>query len=328
MTRFIHIADIHHARYDDTNILVEHSSFDIQRDKLNQLAHVIHTESIQAVLVAGDIEVSDPNDFLPYLRDWTRLGASVYIIFGDHDVHRAVYTDVWETVENVHCFLEPGYVFDARLGAGIYGLSCEARRIGLSESFVTVPQRRDAYPNLFLTHGNRTDFPKDVIASLGYDYYALGHLHEHKQPFTRGGVPFVYPGHVFSVWDGSGKAWTTGYVIGTISPDGVTHEFRPFEGPETRRIAFNRFDRNEDRIRLSLDNIAWDNDGWVTDDDSVMRFLVCAILTRYPDDYFVTPSDRSQNVTRVCMTGRTLLRNEIRFEDFYRRSFKATATTQ
>lgn len=328
MTRFIHIADLHHARHDDTTRLIEHASFDIQRSKLQQLADVILTEGIQAVLVAGDVEVSEPEDFLPYLKEWTMLGATVYIVFGDHDVNRIAYKKVWETVGNVHCFLEPDYVFDERLGAGIYGLSCEPRRAGLREAFLRVSPRHDSHPNLFLTHGDRTDFPPDVVRTLGYDYFALGHLHEYKPPFVRGGVPFIYPGHVFSVWDGSGKAWRTGFVIGTISADGVSHEYRPFEGAETRRISFNRFMRDEGRIRLTLDNIVWDHDGWVKDDDMIMRSLVRSILTRYPDDYFITPSNRSQAITRVCMTGRTLLGDNSAFENFYHRSFKATATTQ
>lgn len=328
MSRFIHIADLHHARHLDTTIFAEHSSFDVQRTKLTQLAAVIRSEHIKAVLIAGDIEVSDPNDFLPYLSEWTDLGASVYIVFGDHDINREAYKASWETVDRVYCFLDPGYIYDERLGAGIYGLSCQTRRNGLTTSFLSVPPRSDDYPNVFLSHGNRNDFPVATVASLGYDYFALGHLHRHKEPFTRGGIPFVYPGQVFSVWDGSGKSWTTGYVIGTISKDGVSHAFCPFQGPETRRISFNRFIKKEHHIQMTLDNIADRHSYWVEDDEYVTRSIVRNLLSRYPEDYFVTPSDRNRKPTRICMTGQTLLREVSHFEDYYHRLFKATAKTQ
>ena len=108
MTRFIHIADLHHARHTGNAITAERTSFDIQADKLAQLAEVIRRENIKAVLIAGDIEVSDPEDFVPYLKTWTALGASVYLVYGDHDLNRLAYDDCWRQIEHVHSFLRPG----------------------------------------------------------------------------------------------------------------------------------------------------------------------------------------------------------------------------
>ena len=145
MRRFLHIADLHHARHTSNAITAERSSFDVQREKLQQLNDIIRSESVQAVFVAGDIEVSDADDFLPYLIEWTALGAAVYIVFGEHDVNRLEYKASWENVPGVHCFLEPGYVVDFRLGLGIYGLSCDSNQVGLPHQLEQIP----TLPTLF-----------------------------------------------------------------------------------------------------------------------------------------------------------------------------------
>lgn len=75
MPNFLHIADLHHARHTGNAIHAEQTSFHIQRDKLQQLASVIREHEIAAVLIAGDIEVSDSYDLVPYLEEWTSVGA-------------------------------------------------------------------------------------------------------------------------------------------------------------------------------------------------------------------------------------------------------------
>lgn len=328
MTRFIHIADLHHARHAGNAITAERTSFAVQADKLAQLADVIREESITAILIAGDIEVSDPEDFIPYLKTWTALGASVYVVYGDHDLNRLAYDDCWRQIEHVHSFLRPGYTFNEALGAGIYGLSCETNQAGLKEQIARTPVRDDPYPNIFLSHGGRDRFPTSVVTRLGFTYYALGHHHRYES-IRRGGANLVYPGHVFSVWDGCGKAWPTGYVLGEVTPSGITHEFRTFKGPETRRISLNPFLRDGSRLWLTRDNIDGLSEQWIEDDETALRELVRSTLSDYPDDYFVTPSRSTGYPTRrLSMTGKTLLEDDNRFEEFFARSFKATKTTQ
>jgi len=131
------------------------------------------------------------------------------------------------------------------------------------------------------------------------------------------------------VWDGCGKAWPTGYVIGEVTPSGITHEFRPFTGPETRRLSFNPFIRDGSCILLTRDNLEGPSEQWIEEDETVLRELVRSTLTAYPNDYFVTPSQSTGFPTRrLSMTGRTLLKDDERFEEFFARSFKATKTTQ
>lgn len=328
MTRFIHIADLHHARHDSAAITAQQSSFAVQTEKLTQLEAVIRQEDIKAVLIAGDIEVSDPKDFVPYLETWTALGASVYLVYGDHDVHRLAYESCWRIIEHVHGFLRPGYIFDEALGAGIYGLSCETNQAGLKEAVAQTPTRHDPYPNIFLSHGDRQRFPASAVSQLGFDYYALGHHHRY-ETLRRGGADIVYPGHIFSVWDGCGKAWPTGYVVGTVTSSGITHEFRPFKGPETRRLSFNPFIRDGSRILLTRDNLDGPAEQWVEADETDLRELVRSTLADYPDDYFVTPSRATGFATRrLSMTGRSLLADSRWFDEFFLRSFKATKTTQ
>lgn len=327
MTRFLHIADIHHARHSSNAITAERPSFDIQRDKLNQLVDVIRSESIQAILVAGDVEVSDPHDFMPYLKAWTTLGASVYIIFGEHDVDRIAYTRLWEEVPNVHCFLEPGYLIDTHAGIGVYGLSCDSNQTGLAEKLLQIPNLNDSYPHILLSHGKISHFNNERLSSNDFDYVALGDHHRYKH-VRRGNSSIVYPGHVFSVWDGNGKSWPTGYVIASVTDDGITHEFRTFAGPQTRRVCVNPFILNEGKIQLILDNIDSDGDHWIEDDEQIIRTLIRSILETYPSDYFVTPSHSAYPIRRHCMTGQTLLECPNHFDDFIRRSYKTTPRTQ
>ncbi|TCI21703.1 metallophosphoesterase family protein [Exiguobacterium sp. SL-9] len=328
MTRFIHIADLHHARHTGNAITAERTSFAIQAEKLAQLTEVIRHDNIKAVLIAGDIEVSDPKDFIPYLQTWTTLGATVYLVFGDHDVDRLAYQACWSQIEHVHVFLHPGYIFDPTLGAGIYGLSCETNQTGLKEKIARTPVRADSYPNIFLSHGDRKRFPASVVDRLGFSYYALGHHHRY-EVIRRGGADLVYPGHIFSVWDGCGKAWSTGYVIGEVTSSGITHVFHAFEGPETRRLSFNPFIRDGSRILLTRDNLDGPPEQWIEEDDTLLREFVRSTLADYLDDYFVTPSRSNGFPTRrLSMTARTLLEDSTRFEEFYIRSFKVTKTTQ
>lgn len=328
MTRFIHIADLHHAIHTGNAITAERTSFDIQADKLAQLAEVIRRENIKAVLIAGDIEVSDPEDFVPYLKTWTALGASVYLVYGDHDLNRLAYDDCWRQIEHVHSFLHPGYLYDETLGAGIYGLSCETNQAGLKEQFALTLVRDDPYPNIFLSHGDRKQFFTSVVTELGFNYYALGHHHRYES-IHRGEANLVYPGHIFSVWDGCGKAWSTGYIIGEVTPSGITHEFRTFEGPETRRISFNPFLRDGSRLLLTRDNLEGPSEQWIEEDETLLRKLIRSTLAAYPDDYFVTPSQsKGYPARRLSMTGRLLLEDDNRFEEFFACSFKATKTTQ
>ena len=250
------------------------------------------------------------------------------MVYGDHDLNRLAYDDCWRQIEHVHSFLHPGYLYDETLGAGIYGLSCETNQAGLKEQFALTPVRDDPYPNIFLSHGDRKQFFTSVVTELGFNYYALGHHHRYES-IHRGEANLVYPGHIFSVWDGCGKAWSTGYIIGEVTPSGITHEFRTFEGPETRRISFNPFLRDGSRLLLTRDNLEGPSEQWIEEDETVLRDFVRSTLTTYPDDYFVTPSRSTGFPTRrLSMTGRTLLEDDKRFEEFFARSFKATKTTQ
>lgn len=327
MTRFIHIADLHHARHTGNAITAERSSFELQREKLDQLAHVIQSDSVQAILVAGDIEVSDPDDFLHYLIEWTALGASVYIVFGEHDVNRKEYATTWGSIPNVYCFLEPGYVIDSKLGVGIYGVSCESNQTGLSEQLDCIPDFFGGRPNILLSHGHLRHFSKEKMERHHFAYAALGDHHRYKN-IQRGKTTLVYPGHLFSVWDGCGKAWETGYVLGTVNDQSITHTFYPFKGPQTRRICVNPFVRNGDRIELVLDNVNWEGENWIDDDEDTVRSVIRACLERYPNDFFVTPSNAFFPTRRLCMSGETLLKNPEYFEEFIQRSYKATARTQ
>ncbi|MCT4785103.1 exonuclease SbcCD subunit D [Exiguobacterium aestuarii] len=327
MPNFLHIADLHHARHTGDAIHAERKSFDIQREKLQQLASVIREHDIAAFLIAGDIEVSDSDDLIPYLEEWTALGASVYIVFGEHDVNRHRDKELWETIPHVHCFVEPAYRFEPKLGIGIYGISCTSNQIGLTEALERIPPLDATHPNLLLSHGRVGAFSTSRLQRHSFAYVALGDHHRY-DVIERLNTTIVYPGHLFSVWDGCGKAWETGYVIGSIEGDTVTHTFHVFQGAQTRRVCVNPFIRNGDHIRLTLDNIPSMKKEWIPDDYDTIQSLIRHLLHTYPDDYFVTPSHAKLRPRRMCMSGRRLLEDSSLFESFVQRSYKATARTQ
>ncbi|MCA0981230.1 metallophosphoesterase family protein [Exiguobacterium aestuarii] len=327
MPNFLHIADLHHARHTGNAIHAERTSFDIQRDKLQQLASVIREHEIAAVLIAGDIEVSDSYDLMPYLKELTSLGASIYIVFGEHDVNRHRDKEVWETVPNVHCFVEPGYRFDPALGVGIYGISCTSNQAGLGEALDHIPPLELTHPNLLLSHGRASAFSNTRLHPHAFAYVALGDHHRY-EVMERLNTTIVYPGHLFSVWDGCGKAWETGYVIGSIDGDTITHTFHVFQGAQTRRVCVNPFIRNDDQIQLILDNVPSMYEQWVKDDPVSIQEVIRQILRTYPDDYFVTPSHAKLRPRRMCMRGQRLLDDPILLESFVQRCYKATPNTQ
>lgn len=327
MPNFLHIADLHHAHHTGNAIHAERTSFDIQRDKLQQLASVIREHEIAAVLIAGDIEVSDSYDLMPYLEEWTSLGASIYIVFGEHDINRHRDKEVWETIPHVHCFVEPGYRFDPALGVGIYGVSCTSNQVGLGEALDHIPPLKSTYPNLLLSHGHASAFSNTRLHPHSFSYVALGDHHRYKV-MERSNTTIVYPGHVFSVWDGCGKAWETGYVIGTIDDDTITHTFHVFQGAQTRRVCVNPFIRNNDQIQLVLDNVPSMHEQWVKNDPVSIQKVIRQVLRTYPDDYFVTPSHAKLRPRRMCMPAQRLLEDSALFESFVDRSYKATARTQ
>lgn len=327
MPKFLHIADLHHARHTGNAIHAERTSFDIQRDKLQQLASVIREHEIAAVLIAGDIEVSDSYDLMPYLEKWTSLGTSIYIVFGEHDVNRHRDKEVWETVPYVYCFAEPGYRFDPALGAGIYGVSCTSNQAGLIEALDHIPPLELTHPNLLLSHGRASAFSNTRLHPHAFAYVALGDHHQYKV-MERSNTTIVYPGHLFSVWDGCGKAWETGYVIGSIDGDTVKHTFHVFQGAQTRRVCVNPFIRNDDQIQLILDNVPSVHEKWVKDDPISIQEVIRQVLRTSPDDYFVTPSHAKLRPRRMCMRGQRLLDDPILLESFIQRSYKATANTQ
>lgn len=327
MPNFLHIADLHHARHTGNAIHAERTSFEIQRDKLQQLASVIREHDIAAILIAGDIEVSDSYDLMPYLEEWTTLGASVYIVFGEHDLNRHRDKEVWETIPHVHCFLEPAYRFEPKLGIGIYGISCTSNQSGLTEALEQIPPLDATHPNLLLSHGRSSVFSNSRLQRHSFAYVALGDHHRY-DVMERSNTTIVYPGHLFSVWDGCGKAWETGYVIGSIDGDIITHSFHVFQGAQTRRVCVNPFIQHDDQIQLILDNIPSMQDRWVKNEPATIQETIRHILHTYPEDYFVTPSHANLRPRRLCMSGQYLLSDLELLTSFVERSYKATPRTQ
>lgn len=192
-------------------------------------------------------------------------------------------------------------------------------------------------PCVLLNHARK------VETRSRYSYSALGHIHW-SQLVTHDSLHFSgRPGHLYSYWDGPGKAWPVHMIMGSISvPDGHTEarlvplEETPFLAPATRQIygEFGEYDvpsgtltlvhaprdrpRSPER-RLIKTGAFVETFPYCTQDqrDQIIRM----ILSDSPDDIFVTPATGKRNAPRA-FRARHLISNEPLFTQFVKQSFK------
>lgn len=213
MFRFLHTADLHldsplrglASREDaGAEILINAS-----RRACEALVQLAISEEVDFVLIAGDIYDGDWKDFgtgLFFRREMARLSATnipVYLISGNHDA-ASVITRKLTLPEGVHSFpiQSPSTEELAELPVAIHGMSFPKRAV--EENLV--PRYPDPIPekfNIGLLHtslagseGHDTYAPcsLDDLRNKGYDYWALGHIH---QPQIVNENPWiVFPGNI------------------------------------------------------------------------------------------------------------------------------------
>lgn len=212
--KFIHAADLHIDsplrgldNYDGAPVQALRGA---TRRALMALVDLALREGVQLVLLAGDIYDRDLGDFraaLFFREQMVRLtsaGVRVFIVKGNHDAEGQISKRLPD-VPGVH-------VFSARtaetvdlpdLGVAVHGRSFPERVV--TEDLV--PTYRHAVPgrfNIGLLHTSLTGraghdpyAPTDeaALASRGYDYFALGHVHARE--VVREAAPrIVFPGNL------------------------------------------------------------------------------------------------------------------------------------
>ena len=211
--KFIHTADIH------LDSPLRGLSFypDAPADRLrtatrdafhNLVSHAID-EQVDFMVIAGDVYDGDWKDFntgLFFVRQMGRLrqaGIPVYLLYGNHDAESEM-TRGLELPDNVHVFssrkAETFRIDDKKVALHGRSFKVAATTENLLPSY---PEPVAGWLNLGVLHtaleGNseHARYAPCSVAELqakGYQYWALGHVHEHW--IQRGNTTIAYPGNL------------------------------------------------------------------------------------------------------------------------------------
>ena len=211
--KFIHTADIHLdsplvglAAYKDAPVSLLRT---VTRDAFTRLVDVAIEEAIDFMVIAGDLYDGTWKDYNTghfFCREMGRLnkvGIPVYLLFGNHDAESEM-TKKLTLPTNVHTFearKANTFRIDA-LKVALHGRSY--KEAATFDNLVSgYPAPVAGWLNIGVLHtalGGYTEHVNYAPCSLaeltakGYDYWALGHVHEHailqKSPWV------VFPGNL------------------------------------------------------------------------------------------------------------------------------------
>lgn len=179
------------------------------RRALDNMVAICLKESIRFVLMAGDVfdgEWQDYNTGLFFNSRMAKLnqqGIQVYLVQGNHDAASKISRDL-VLPPNVLRFSaeQPETVTIEEIGVAIHGQGFQTRDVR-DNLALNYPVPRPGYLNIGLLHtavqgqvGHAPYAPCkiDDLLNKGYDYWALGHVHQrqilHRDPYI------VYPGNI------------------------------------------------------------------------------------------------------------------------------------
>lgn len=211
--RFIHAADIHLdspltglSAYGDAPASALRTA---TRDAFANLVDEAIAEQVDFMVVAGDLYDGNWRDFntgLFFVGQMGRLnkaGIPVYLLLGNHDAESEM-TRRLELPANVHRFPSNGAA-TFQLPALRVALHGRSFRVAATTENLAVgyPDPVPGWFNIGVLHtaleGNtaHANYAPCSIAELearGYQYWALGHVHEHR--VWRGGCTIAFPGNL------------------------------------------------------------------------------------------------------------------------------------
>lgn len=211
--RFIHAADIHLdspltglSAYQDAPANLLRTA---TRDAFENLVSEALTEKVDFMVIAGDLYDGNWKDFntgIFFVRQMGRLkqaGIPVYLLFGNHDAESEM-TKKLALPDNVHCFPvnKAATFLLPELRVALHGRSFKEAAT-LENLAVKYPEPVAGWLNIGVLHtaleGNSThaNYAPCSIAELearGYQYWALGHVHEHR--VWHGTATIAFPGNL------------------------------------------------------------------------------------------------------------------------------------
>ncbi|MDR3494478.1 MAG: DNA repair exonuclease [Ancalomicrobiaceae bacterium] len=211
--KFLHMADLHLGsplkglamRNAGAAGRIEGAS----REAFQELIDRALIEAVDFAVIAGDIYDGEWRDtsighfFNREISRLSRAGVPVFIVKGNHDAESEV-TRALPLPQGVHVFAADvaGTVELDSLGVALHGRSFATRAV--SENFaLSYPPASPNRFNIGLLHTSLTGRPPHEpyapcsladLASRGYDYWALGHVHEFEVVSSDPHV--VYPGNL------------------------------------------------------------------------------------------------------------------------------------
>ena len=213
MFKFIHTADIHLDsplhKLDDYEGAPVDEIRQATRRAFNNLVQTAISEDVNFILIAGDLYDGDWKDYntgLYLVSQTSRLrdaGIPVYIVAGNHDAASKI-TKTLRLPENVHLFPsdQPATYNIDNLNVTIHGHSFATPAIKKDLSLL-YPTPVPGYFNIGILHtcasgreGHEPYAPCTLegLRSKGYDYWALGHVHQYEVLLDD--PPILFPGNI------------------------------------------------------------------------------------------------------------------------------------
>ena len=210
---FLHAADIHLdsplrglETYPDAPVEEIRNA---SRRALDNLVELALQQKAAFVLLAGDIYDGEWKDYNTSLFFAQRMGRlreadiNVFMVSGNHDAASVIARNL-RPPDNVFVFPgnRPGSRVLDELGVVIHGQSYQTRDT-MDDLAASFPLARPGLINIGLLHsalsgrpGHDTYAPTnlDVLKSKGYDYWALGHIHQREEVSDNPWV--VFPGNL------------------------------------------------------------------------------------------------------------------------------------
>ena len=353
--KFFHISDLHFFKSDHLKGRkdgIHH--FEIKMRILDTISLFLVEQKIDAFLISGDLELDDCDILIPYLKDWNERDIRVFIVFGEHDSRelREQLLKKTNALDKTFVMNDTEVIDDSALAFYVYGMSCESKQEGFIHTFLDLQRADNQKPGVFLTHPNR--LPHLKMKELACSYYATGHIHAHHFERIDKDIFLGRPGQLYSLWDGDGKAWPTGGIIGEFTDDGLRLSWYEFPIEQTIRIYIDPYRLKNGQSHLVIENCSekrsmellkridgeWIDQGYrgvfqydLDKGQADVQSEIKQILEVFAGEIIVTPSDpmamkKKYGSSRAVFHVNTLLSNEAYFEEYLDRIVKATPNTQ
>lgn len=198
---FIHIADIHLGRpFSDLSETGDRMDFCINatQKSFEKIINLAIEKQVSFILIAGDSFDSDEHDLgakLIFTRNLKKLadnGIKSYIICGNHDPVEMYkkyesyfrFDEKYENFINITGVTTPDFTadFEPVEGVKIHSVSFKTEESNNQTEYLTKADSK--YFNIGLLHcdldkttSKYSPVSREDLRDLGYDYYALGHIH-------------------------------------------------------------------------------------------------------------------------------------------------------